>query len=165
MAKKKVIKEDKEDEDFEDDDMTESHYPEMGKKEKSSTKESTPKGELEPEEYIEEEGEEEFEFELEEEAKFPDYKYLNLTIQQGLTKNDYKLIIEGQSHGFCNILVKHLLDIDGVNLASYKVTKIYPPEVFVRIEDGYKIKDVVSKGIDSLKVEVKQVQESFKKLM
>jgi len=163
MAKKKVIK--KEDEDLEDNDMIESHYPEIDKKEKSSTKKPSPKVEFEPEEYTEEEGEEEFEFEVEEEARFPDYKYLNLTIQQGLTKNDYKLIIEGQSHGFCNILVKHLLNIKGVNLASYKVTKIYPPEVFVRIEDGYKIKDVVSKGVDSLKAEVKEVQESFKKLM
>jgi len=164
VAKKKVEpkEEEAEDiEDFDDDEVIESHYPDVGKNEKFSSDDSPVNEELDTDEFIE--GEEP-EFEIEEEARFPEYKYLDLDLQQGLSENDYKLIVEGQSHGLCNIFVKHLLDIEGVKLASYKVTKISPAEIFIRIEEGYKIKDVLYKGIETLRTEVKGVQELFKKL-
>ncbi|MFW9987744.1 MAG: RpoL/Rpb11 RNA polymerase subunit family protein, partial [Candidatus Odinarchaeota archaeon] len=116
------------------------------------------------EESLEEEEEEEFE--LEEEARFPDYKYLKVGINKGLGENDYEVSIEGQSHGFCNILVKHLLEIKGVNIAAYKVNNVELPKIFIRLENlkDYKIKDILNKGIESLRGEVIEVQKLFKKL-
>ncbi|MFX1259842.1 MAG: RpoL/Rpb11 RNA polymerase subunit family protein [Promethearchaeota archaeon] len=164
MAKKKSkTKEEEEDFDDLDDDSfggedLENHYPKLeGKQVKES------KGKEDLEEEIE--GEEEEEFELEPEVELPEYKHIGLDIKNGLNENDYKVIIKGQSHGFCNIFVKHLLNIEGVNIASYKITKLEHPEIFVRIENGYKIKDVLFKGIEALKKEVSDTQQVFKKLM
>ncbi len=89
------------------------------------------------------------------------YKYLNLSLQKGLTENDYELRIEGQSHGFCNILVKRLLEIEGVNIAAYKITGIEPPQVFIRLENGYDIKEILYKGVEALREEVVEVQKLF----
>ena len=80
-------------------------------------------------------------------------------------ENDYELLLKGQSHGFCNIFVKHLLDIEGVNIAAYMITNIDPPKVFLRIQDGFKVKDIIQKGISSLHDEVKSVEKVFQKLM
>ncbi|MFX0105391.1 MAG: RpoL/Rpb11 RNA polymerase subunit family protein [Candidatus Hodarchaeota archaeon] len=161
MAKKKAIKTEDELDEFMDelldDDDIEEIYP---KSEKKDEDESIPPS---VEEAI---GEEELEFELEEEARFPDYKYLNLTLYRGQGENDYELMVEGQSHGFCNILVKHLLEIEGVNIAAYKVTGIEPSKIFIRLENSkdYKIKDILHKSIELLREEVVQVQKLFKKL-
>jgi DNA-directed RNA polymerase subunit L len=160
VAKKKVEPNDGDVDELDDDSFkvedVESHYPNLEGKKKSG-EEST--NEIE-EEFLEEE-----EFEIEPKVEFPEYKHLGLDIKKGLSKNDYKLIIKGQSHGFCNILVKHLLNVEGVKLASYKITGIDHPEVYIRIEDGYKIKDVLFKGIDILKNEVSEVYGILKKLM
>ena len=86
--------------------------------------------------------EEEEEFEIEEEPRFPDYKYLNLEINKGLGENDYEISIEGQSHGFCNILVKHLLEIEGVNIAAYKVNNVELPKIFIRLENLKDLKNL-----------------------
>ncbi|MFX1419209.1 MAG: RpoL/Rpb11 RNA polymerase subunit family protein [Promethearchaeota archaeon] len=158
MAKKKAPKIEDSDEDELDElleeEEIESVYPKL---EKTKEIESTP----EPfEEVIEEE-----EFELEEEPRFPDYKYLNLEVNKGQGENDYEILVEGQSHGFCNILVNHLLKIEGVNIAAYKFTNIEPAKIFIRLEDKYKIKDILHKGIESLREEVISVQKLFKKLM
>jgi len=163
MAKKKPVKTEDKDEDqldelvdeFLDDEEIEDIYPKM------EDKEETEIAPLSTEEGIEEE-----EFELEEEARFPDYKYLNLELIKGQGENDYELLVEGQSHGFCNILVKHLLEIEGVNIAAYKVTGIEPSKIFIRLENtkDYKIKDILHKGIESVRSEVVEVQKLFKKL-
>ncbi|MFX1338060.1 MAG: RpoL/Rpb11 RNA polymerase subunit family protein [Promethearchaeota archaeon] len=87
---------------------------------------------------------------------------MNLNI--GFSENDYELQIEGQSHGFCNIFVKHLLSIEGVNMAAYKYTRIDPAQIFIRLEPGYKIKEIIQQGIESLREEVLDVQKIFKKL-
>lgn len=159
MAKKKS--EPKEEDELKelDDDLLEdvkSVYPSLGRK----------NGKIEEEEqFIVEDDEvleEEYEIEL---PKQPEYKYLNLTLSKGKKENDYKLAVEGQSHGFLNILVKHLLNIEGVKSVAYKVTRIDPPEVFIRMEDGYKIKQVLHKGIQSLRNDVNIVQKLFKTLM
>lgn len=163
MAKKKAVKTEEKDEDeidelvdeLLDNEEIETVYPKLEKNRELEPEPST------AEEYIEEE-----EFELEEEPRFPDYKYLNIELNRGQDETDYELLIEGQSHGFCNILVKHLLKIEGVNIAAYKVTGIEPSKIFIRLENtqDYEIKDILHKGIESLREEIIEVQKLFKKL-
>lgn len=160
MAKKKPKKEDDLeglDDDFLDD--IETVYPTL-KKPKDKQLDDLER------EVVDEEGlEEELEYEMEEIPKPPEYKYLNLAIRKGEQENDYRLSVEGQSHGFLNILVKHLLNTEGVNSAAYKVTRIDPPEVFVRLEKGNKIKNILQKAIQSLKNEVDETEKAFKTLI
>ncbi len=171
MAKKKAVKpKDEEEGDLDefvdellDDEEVESEYPKLGRK----IPEEKVKSAAPPIEEIDvSEAEEEIEFELEEEPRFPDYKYLNVSINKGIAKNDHEVVIEGQSHGFCNILVKHLLKTEGVNIAAYKITDIDLPKILIRLEDNkkYKIKDILYKAIEFLREEVVEVQELFQKL-
>ncbi len=169
MAKKKATKEEIEEEDFGDlvddefeDDDVESVYPDLDKKKEVSK----PKEEQIAEEM--EEGEEEideFDVDIEDELQPVEYKYLDIEIKHGLGDNDYEISVKGQSHGFCNILVKHLLDIEGVNIAAYKVTRLQPPQIFIRLENGFDIKEILFKGISSLREEVESVEKVFQKLM
>jgi len=168
MAKKKVVKPEEEEEedlddledDFSDDEETIEEYPKVSEKKEEERIPSA--AEDEDLELISEEEE----FELEEEARFPDYKYLKLKLSKKKGEDDYELIIEGQSHGFCNILVKHLLNIEGVNAAAYKVTGLVPAQIFIRLEDSekYKIRDILFKAIEALREEVLETQKVFKKL-
>lgn len=163
MAKKKAVKtEDKaEDELAEledellDDEEIETVYPKLEGNQEAVSVPSSDEGIFEEEE-----------FEEEEEPRFLDYKYVNLELNKAQGDNDFELIVEGQSHGFCNILVKHLLKIEGVNIAAYKATNIEPAKIFIRLENSktYKIKDILHKGIESLREEVLDVQKLFKKL-
>ena len=163
MAKKKAEKPEDEDElddledELSDDDISE--YPEISdKKEKEAVPSSTDDDDIEIDE--------EEPFEIEEEARYPDYKHLKLDLTKEVGENDYELVIEGQSHGFCNILVKHLLEIEGVNAAAYKITGIVPPQIFIRLDtnEKYKIKDILYEAIESLREEVIEVQKLFQKL-
>jgi len=86
-------------------------------------------------------------------------------MEKGFRDDDYTLFVEGQSHGFCNIFVQLLLDTEGVNSAAYKITKLVPPEIFIRLEDGYDIKKILYKAIETLRTEVGKVEKVFKKLM
>jgi len=164
MAKKKVVKKVKDEEldEFEDqflDEDIEIEYPKLQEVETKEKIKSISEEDISPEE--------DFEFELEEEARFPDYKYLNLNLMKGIGVNDYEIIIEGQSHGFCNILVKHLLNIEGVNAAAYKISSdIEPPKIFIRLDNSqnYQIKDILNKSLEALREEVISVQNLFKKL-
>ena len=167
MAKKKKVEpkeeldtEDLDDEAFEDEEI-EIAYPEItpSKKKKSKIKE-----EIEETVITDDEVEEDLEY-IPEEAEVLEYKYLDIGLSKGMGKNDYELTVIGQSHGFCNIFVKHLLKTEGINIAAYKVTGIEPSKIFIRIDDGYKIKDVLYKGIHSLREEVEEVQKLFHKLM
>lgn len=109
--------------------------------------------------------EEEFmDFEVETEVK-KDYKFLKLDLVKGLNDNDHTLLVEGQTHGFCNALVKQLLTTEGVISAAYRVTVIKPSEIFIRLDDGFKINDILFQAIDSLRNEVETAQSVFKKLM
>ena len=170
MAKKKVIREEDEDElddfgkDLFDDEEIKGEYPKIGKKEERKGKKGAESIAGLDEEEVEL-SEEEFEFEEPEGPKKPTYKYLDLAIRKGEGKNDYKLLIEGQSHGFCNILVKHLLHLEEVKAAAYQVTHIDPPVIFIRLEEGKKIKNVIHKGIEALRNEVSEVEELFNKSM
>ena len=166
MAKKKAKPKETEEldeleEDFPDDEVVESHYPEIGDDAEKKTEDYDAGSDSTADEE-DELGEFDFEEELEEEIK---YKYLDLRIAKGSGDNDYKVVVEGQSHGFLNIFVKHLLEVEGVNAAAYKVTQVFPPEIFIRIDDGYKIKDVLSRGIETLRSEVTETQKVFEKLM
>ncbi len=163
MAKKKVEPKEEENDnnekDLVDDEKIESLNPDLSK---GSKNESDAVSEDESEET--DESEEEEGFEIETGPEYPDYKYLKLDMEKGFSENDYTLIVEGQSHGFCNIFVEHLLATEGVNSAAYKITKIVPPEIFIRLEDGYKIKKILFEAIKTLRTEVTEVQKAFKKL-
>ena len=164
MAKKKVEPKEEENDinekDLVSDEEIETNHPDLSKDSKNG---SDAVSEDESEETDESESEEGFEIETG--PEYPDYKFLKLDMEKGVSDNDYTLIVEGQSHGFCNIFVTHLLATEGVNSAAYKITKIVPPEIFIRLEDGYKIKKILFKAIETLRTEVTEVQKTFKKLI
>ena len=112
-----------------------------------------------------EEEEEEEDFEEEEIIEIKDYKHVKLELTKGLNENDHVLLLKGQSHGFCNLFVKQLLSLKGVISAAYRITSVKPPEIFIRLEDGTKIKDILFEAIESLRNEGQETQEIFKKLM
>ena len=166
MAKKKKAKP-VEDEELDDDDFGDLDddigLPEIKKKAPAEEKVPIPPPsvDLTMEDAIDDE---DLEFELEIEEG-PEFKYLNLTLKQGIKEDDYELMVQGQSHGFCNILVKHLLNTMGVNIAAYKITGIVFPQIFIRLEKGQKIKDILSKAIETLREEVNKVEKLFQKIM
>ncbi|MHA1986876.1 MAG: RpoL/Rpb11 RNA polymerase subunit family protein [Promethearchaeota archaeon] len=170
MAKKKPTKpaveeeeelDDIEDELLDEDDLS-SDYPK-----KSDTPEKDETSTLAGDDDSVQGEEEEEPFEIEEEPRYPDYRHLKLSLIKTLGDNDYELSVKGQSHGFCNILVKHLLSIEGVKAAAYKITGIVPPQIFIRLEENseLEIKDILVKAIESLRAEVVDVQKVFQKLM
>ncbi|MHA2009608.1 MAG: RpoL/Rpb11 RNA polymerase subunit family protein [Promethearchaeota archaeon] len=152
MAKKKPVKEEVEVDDLEDEFLEEETVEETAPV-------SSEEDDLD--------AEEEEEFEIEEEPRFLDYKFLKLGLKRVLQEGDYELNVEGQSHGFCNILVKHLLKTEGVKAAAYKVTGIEPPQIFIRLEQDkpYKIQDILFEAIESLRGEVIEAQKLFEKLV
>ncbi|MHA2280871.1 MAG: RpoL/Rpb11 RNA polymerase subunit family protein [Promethearchaeota archaeon] len=169
MAKKKPTKpavEDEEELDEMEDDLSEeddllSEYPKTSEiSENGADSASSEEGDIDS-------AEEEEVFEIEEEPRFPDYRHLKLDLIKTLGENDYELSVEGQSHGFCNILVKHLLKTEGVKAAAYKITGIVPPQIFIRLEESrkLKIKDILYNAIESLREEVLEAQKLFQKLM
>ena len=164
MAKKKAEpkeeKLDSDDKDLFDDEKIESHYPDVSNDSKS--KEESVSIDVVDDETEEEEEEESFEIEPEPE---PTYKFLTLALEKGVRDADYVLSVEGQSHGFCNIFVQLLLETEGVNSAAYKITKLVPPEIFIRLEDGFEIKKILYNTIETLRAEVGKVEKVFKKLM
>jgi len=167
MAKKRIKKESEEEL---DDDLGDLEEEEVEIELPKITKKS-PQDEKELEETFsiaaelgEEEDEEDLEFELEKKPEFPDYKYLDLKIYD-VTENNYEIEVIGQSHGFCNILVKHLLNIEGVNIAAYKITGLEPPKIYLSLKNGHKVKEILHKGIELLRKEVVEVEKHFQKLM
>jgi len=157
MEKKKSVEpeEDLEDDlsDLEDDKF-ESVYPEVNSKAQDKVNETDLEDEL---------AEEEYEEDLEEQPEILDYKFLKLNLIRKTLENDYELDIIGQSHGFCNVFIRHLLNIEGVNMAAYKITNIDPAKIFIRLDNKkYKIKDILHKGIESLREDVLEVKNLFK---
>ena len=175
MAKKKPAKPVDEDEldDIEDDllekDDLESEDPKISEKSESEAASSSIEESDTDSEEKKEEGEEEEEepYEIEEEPRYKDYRYLKLALIKTIGENDYELSIEGQTHGFCNILVKHLLQTEGVKAAAYKITGLVPPQIFIRLEENgkLKIKDILYEAIESLREEVLGAKKLFQKLM
>jgi DNA-directed RNA polymerase subunit L len=163
LAKKKAESKDEnldtDEKDVLDDEKIESHYPDVSNDSKS-------KEESVSIDVVDDEDEEEIEegFEIEPEPE-PTYKFLTLGLKKGFRDDDYTLSVEGQSHGFCNIFVQLLLETEGVNSAAYKITKLVPPEIFIRLEDGYEIKKILYNAIETLRTEVGKVEKVFKKLM
>lgn len=162
MAKKKAEPKEEDlvadDNDPFDSEEIESHYPDLS--DDSKPKEDSVSIDVVDDE--EEDDEEDYEIEPEERQS---YKFLKLALKRGVRDDDYMLSVEGQSHGFCNIFVQHLLETEGVNSAAYKITIIDPPEIFIRLEDGYKIKKILYNAIEHLRAEVGEVEKLFKKLM
>lgn len=126
-------------------------------------------GEEEAEELEVDEGEvdefldEDMDLGFEEEPEEEKYKHLKLNLVEKAEKNSYELKVIEQSHGFCNILVKTLLKLEGVDMAAYKVTKIAPAQIFIQLKDGYDINDILYEGITSLREQMEEVRELFQK--
>lgn len=169
MAKKKNMepKEEEDDDisDLEDDSFEDleddSVFPDIQKTPESTPTEPTPTPkdvDLEEEDF-----EEVFEDELE--PVVLDYKFVKPNIIKTQSENDYELIVEGQSHGFCNIFVRHLLEIKGVKAAAYKVNRLDPPKIFLRIDDGQDVKEIIQNCVNILRENVKAVEKVFQKLM
>jgi len=167
MAKKKIEESEEEelddlDDDFSDLEDEELALPKIDKEEPEKEEEGaeTPAVDFEGEE-------EDYDLLTDEQPELliKDYKYIKPDIVKGVNEFDYELIMEGQSHGFCNILVKHLLLIEGVNIAAYKITNIDNPKIFLRIQEGYNVRDIIFKGIATLQEEVSSVEKVFAKLM
>lgn len=163
MAKKKSVEPDENlEEDLSDleDDKFESVYPEVTSKTQDKVKDTDLDAELAEDEVDEEE---EDELEDEDLPEIQDYNYLKLNLIRKTLENDYELEIIGQSHGFCNTFIRHLLNIEGVSIAAYKDIRIEPSKIFIRLENKkYKIKDILFKGIESLREDVLEVQNLFK---
>jgi len=159
MAKKKSVEPDEDlEEDLSDleDDKFESVYPEVNSKAQDKVKDTDLDAELA-------EDEDEDELEDEEQPEIQDYKFLKLNLIRKTLENDYELEIIGQSHGLCNTFIRHLLNIEGVKVAAYKDIRIEPSKIFIRLENKkYKIKDILFKGIESLREDVLEVQNLFK---
>jgi len=166
MAKKKK---DQEEDDFEELDEfetqeIESVYPTITRKTKAEEEKESAESEEEiTEELLEGEFDEELEIGRPEEEK--DYKYLKLEIRRGKGENEFEVYVHGQSHGFLNVFVKVLLNTEGVRIAAYKVTRIETPRIFLKIEDGYKIKEILRIAINDLREQVEEVKELFKPLL
>jgi DNA-directed RNA polymerase subunit L len=163
MAKKKNDESIDEIDELMDEDI-QSVYPEIeeGKEKEKVEEEEEEFGEI-PE--AEEELGEELDFVMEEEEEVPQYKYLDIEIHHAEGKNNFEVIIKNQSHGFLNILVNHLLSLDSVEVAAYKKTNIELPRIFIKLKEGYKIKEILREAIDSLRNEVLDVQKLFKNLI
>lgn len=165
MAKKNNVKPDKDlDDDFDDlkTEEIESVYPKIDKKSSEAQKE-TEETIPESSEVSEEDYEDDLDLDLEPQPEVIDYKYLKLNLYKKNLENDYELEIIGQSHGFCNTFIRHLLNIEGVNIAAYKDIRIEPSKIFIRLKNKkYKIKDILFKGIESLREDVLEVQNLFK---
>ncbi|MBD3198056.1 MAG: hypothetical protein GF317_23600 [Candidatus Lokiarchaeota archaeon] len=146
-------------EEFEDEEFG-SVYPTIDKEAKET---STEEVEEDFSEVEDEELKEELDFAYEEQEEEPTFKYLSLQILEAKGKDNYEVYIKNQSHGFLNVLVKHLLDLEGVSAAAYKKTDIDYPKIFIKLEDGYKIKEILRKGINNLQEEVLEVKEIFEK--
>jgi DNA-directed RNA polymerase subunit L len=168
MAKKKKDKSKEEDDDLDEFEGLEDEDIEIAiplTKKKPEAEQPLPSEDIVSDDISETEEEmEEFVFELEEEEK-PTYKFVGLTLKKGNNVNDYELMVSGQSHGFCNIFVKYLLNIEGVNIAAYKATGLEPPKIFLRLDNGYKIKEILNNGIEALREDVIDVQKLFQILM
>jgi len=144
-------------EDFEDDLFSSNikeEYPDIESEEEDKQKEETLEEDILPEDA------EEIQKIPVEEEKF--YKYLNLKLKK-IRERDYELIVLGQSHGFCNILIKYLLNVEGVEIAAYKSTTIEPSKVFIRLKNEYNIKKIISEGISLLEQDVIKLQKVFNK--
>ncbi len=163
MAKKKNNESIDEFDELMDEDI-QSVYPEI-EEEKEKEKSEEKKEELEEIIEAEEELEDTLDFIMEEEEEVPQYKYLDIEIHHAEGKNNFEVVIKNQSHGFLNILVNHLLNLNSVAIAAYKKTNIDLPCIFIKIKEGYNIKEILREGIDSLRNEVLEVQKLFKNLM
>lgn len=161
MGKKKSVEPDEDlEEDLSDleDDKFESVYPEVNSKAQDKVKDTDLDAEL-----AEDEEDLEDDLEDEEPPEIQDYNYLKLNLIRKTLENDYELEIIGQSHGLCNVFIRHLLNIEGVKVAAYKDIRIEPSKIFIRLENKkYKIKDILFKGIESLREDVLEVQNLFK---
>jgi DNA-directed RNA polymerase subunit L len=82
------------------------------------------------------------------------FKYLTVKIYE-MAKNEYKVIIVNQSHGFCNFLCSKLLNITGVQYAAYKFTSLESPALDIKLDGSKDIKKILKEVTDKMRDDVK----------
>ncbi len=104
------------------------------------------------------------EHEEEEEEKEPyDPRPLILSIR-GQELNRVEFEIAKQSHGFCNLLRRILLDDDRVVLAAYKFDYFNPPRFIVELHDVKQLKTVLNDAIKHIKDDLQDLEKGLAKL-
>ncbi len=104
------------------------------------------------------------EHEEEEEEKEPyDPRPLILKIrsQEG---NRVEFEIAKQSHGFCNLLRRILLNDDRVILAAYKVDYFNPPRFIVELHDVKLFKTVLNDATKRMKEDLQELEKGLAKI-
>lgn len=104
------------------------------------------------------------EHEEEEEEKEPyDPRPLILTIR-GQEANRVEFEIAKQSHGFCNLLRRILLDDDRVVVAAYKFDYFNPPRFIVELHDVKQLKKVLNDATKRIKDDLQDLQKGLAKI-
>ncbi len=104
------------------------------------------------------------EHEEEEEEKEPyDPRPLILTLR-GQEGNRVEFEIAKQSHGFCNLLRRILLDDDRVIVAAYKFDYFNPPRFIVELHDVKQIKTVLNDATKRIKQDILDLEKGLAKI-
>ncbi len=104
------------------------------------------------------------EHEEEEEEKEPyDPRPLILSIRRQ-EANRVEFEIAKQSHGFCNLLRRILLDDDRVILAAYKFDYFNPPRFIVELHNAKQIKTVLNDATKRIKEELLELEKGLAKI-
>lgn len=116
-----------------------------------------PEGEFSEEAMMEEHEEEE------EEVEPYDPRPLVLAIRSQ-EANRVELEISKQSHGFCNLLRRILLDDERVILAAYKVDYFNPPRFIVELHDPKQIKTVLLDATKRIRESIQDLEKGLAKI-
>jgi DNA-directed RNA polymerase subunit L len=116
-----------------------------------------PEGEFSEEAMMEEPEEEE----EEKEPYDPRPLILKIRSQEA---NRVEFEIAKQSHGFCNLLRRILLNDDRVMLAAYKVDYFNPPRFMVELHDIKQFKTVLLDATKRIKEDLQELEKGLAKL-
>jgi DNA-directed RNA polymerase subunit L len=84
------------------------------------------------------------------------YKRIGVKIDE-VSKNEYRIAVLNQSHGFCNYFVSKLLNTPGVAFAAYKFTSLEPASIDIKTDGSKEIKKILKEAIDKMRDELKMV--------
>ena len=104
------------------------------------------------------------EHEEEEEEKEPyDPRPLILSVRT-IEANRVEFEIAKQSHGFCNLLRRILMDDDRVVLAAYKFDYFNPPRFIVELHNVKQIKTVLNDATKRIKEDLLELEKGLAKI-
>jgi DNA-directed RNA polymerase subunit L len=78
-----------------------------------------------------------------------------------LAKNEFKVVIVNQSHGFCNFLVSKVLNIPGVLYAAYKLTSLEPAMMNIKTDGSKDIKKILREATEKMRDDLKILSKLF----